>query len=520
MRESESKIDEDQQEGSVRPEIIAVSVVAIVIGIATRFITRSSLWLDEALSVQIASLPLGEISEALKHDGHPPLYYVLLHGWMEVFGTSDLAVRSLSAIIGLATLPLVWFLGRRKGGPTLAWVAVAVVAVSPFAVRYSSETRMYSLVILLVVVGWLLLDDVIDRGATTISRYIGIVIVSTALLYTHYWSLWLLGAVGITALWKIWRADSREQRRPWSGVVISLLVGLLLFIPWIPTMLYQSANTGTPWAKASRPTSAFSITLADNGAGSYGEQALAGALFLLAMILGLFGYAIDRRTTALDLRTRPALRGAAWIAGLAFALGCIVSFASSSAYASRYSAVVFPMLALLAAAGCICFSARWIRFGVVSVFCGVLAIGAVWTATSQRTQIKELADVVSASYEPGDIVVVCPDQLGPASVRVLPKDISVVSYPDYGDGRFVDWVGYEDRNLASSPEEFASKVLTEAGNSKSIYVVWNTSYKTFEGKCEALVAALSANRPPEQLVDSAGNRFFEHAALTRFPAPA
>ena len=99
----------DGDAGAVRPEIIVVAVVAIAIGIVTRFVTRSALWLDEALSVDIARLPISEIPQALKHDGHPPLYYVLLHGWTELFGTGDVAVRALSGVFGLATLILLWF---------------------------------------------------------------------------------------------------------------------------------------------------------------------------------------------------------------------------------------------------------------------------------------------------------------------------------------------------------------------------------------------------------------------------
>ena len=57
------------------------------------------MWLDEALSVNIARLPLGDLHDALKHDGAPPLYYVLLHVWTGVFGTGDVAVRSLSGVV-------------------------------------------------------------------------------------------------------------------------------------------------------------------------------------------------------------------------------------------------------------------------------------------------------------------------------------------------------------------------------------------------------------------------------------
>jgi hypothetical protein len=260
--------------------------------------------------------------------------------------------------------------------------------------------------------------------------------------------------------------------------------------------------------------------LADNGGGAYGEQALVGAMFAVAMVLGLLGIAIDRRTTALDLRTRPSLRGAAWIAALTFTIGCVVSFATSSAFASRYSAVIFPFLALLAAAGCVCFASRWVRFGVVAVFCSFLAVGAFWNVIWQRTELKVIAEAVQASSQEGDIVVFCPDQLGPAGSRVMPTGLTLVSYPMYDDGRFVDWVDYAQRNAASDPEAFAARLLADAGSTRSIYLVWNDSYKTFEGKCGGLLAALAAARPPEQLIGDDGERYFERAALTRFAAPS
>ncbi|MDQ6911086.1 MAG: hypothetical protein M3Z84_09955, partial [Actinomycetota bacterium] len=54
--------------------------LTFVLALALRFVALSHLWLDEALSVNIASLPLGDIPGALRHDGAPPLYYLLLHG--------------------------------------------------------------------------------------------------------------------------------------------------------------------------------------------------------------------------------------------------------------------------------------------------------------------------------------------------------------------------------------------------------------------------------------------------------
>ena len=77
--------------GRIRTAWAFVFVAGIVAaGIILRFSTHSDLWLDEAQTVAIARLPLRDLPAALRHDGAPPLYYVLLHLWMEVFGQGNL----------------------------------------------------------------------------------------------------------------------------------------------------------------------------------------------------------------------------------------------------------------------------------------------------------------------------------------------------------------------------------------------------------------------------------------------
>jgi mannosyltransferase len=138
----------------------ALVVVAVALGVLARLHSPSALWLDEALSLGIARRPVPALFDALRRDGSPPLYYLLLHGWIGVFGTTpdavrrraehaDPAVRALSTLFSLAALPLVWLSGRRLGGRLVADAGLVLLAVSPFAVRYATETRMYALVQLL-----------------------------------------------------------------------------------------------------------------------------------------------------------------------------------------------------------------------------------------------------------------------------------------------------------------------------------------------------------------------------------
>jgi mannosyltransferase len=183
-----------------RPPWLGIATgFVLFLAVVVRFATVSPLWLDEAQTVAIARLPLGDLAEGLRHDGSPPLFYVILHVWMRIFGDGDLAVRFLSGLFSVAALPLMWVAGRRLGGRTVAWSALILLAASPFAVRYATEVRQYSLVVLLVLVGYLAVTELLERPGSRRAR-IATGAVTGALLLTHYWALYLLFVAGLTLL--------------------------------------------------------------------------------------------------------------------------------------------------------------------------------------------------------------------------------------------------------------------------------------------------------------------------------
>ena len=175
--------------------VAVISVAAVVgVGVALRFLTKSDLWLDEALSVNIAQLPIKEIPDALRQDGAPPLFYFLLHFWIKIFGLSDEAVRSFSGLLAVAALPLAYLAGNRLGGQrnqgrSLGLAALVVLASSPFAIRYATEARMYSLIIFLVFWAYLALRRALE--SPSLSRLAVVALVTALLLYTQYWSIYL-----------------------------------------------------------------------------------------------------------------------------------------------------------------------------------------------------------------------------------------------------------------------------------------------------------------------------------------
>ena len=498
--------------------IVAVLGVAILAGIALRFWTRSHLWFDEALSVEIARLPLGDIPDALRRDGHPPLYYFLLHGWMEVFGSGDVAVRALSGVFSVATLPLAWLAGRRLGGRRVGWIAMFVTASSPFAIRYATEARMYALVMFLVLAGYLVLRRALADPSIGVLALV--TTITAALTLTQYWNLYLLAVVGAALLWRSLRASEPADRRRARRVLVAMAVGAALFLTWIGVFLHQLAHTGTPWGNPQFPWVAMPRTLIALAGSDEDGEAFVLAFFLLVLpILAVFGRGIDRRRIELDLHTRTAVRWEAGAAMGALLLGAGLSYVGGTTFEPRYGATFAPLMLLVTAFGITVFVSPRVRI-VMLVFVVALGLaGGLRNGTTERTQAGQVASVIVANARPGDVVAYCPDQVGPAVSRLLRDEPGLVqmTFPHGARPETIDWTDYLENVRSVPPAEFAGKVLDRAGDA-TIWYVSAPGLNHFGQICQVVAAEFLAKRPstPRVFPDDS---IFEFDGLTEFPGP-
>ena len=389
---------------------ITLVVLVVLAGVALRFVTTVDLWLDEALSVHIARLPLSDLQGALEHDGAPPLYYVLLHFWIDVFGTGDVAVRALSGVISVATLPLAYLAGKRIGGRSVGWWSVLILAASPYAVRYGTETRMYALVMFLVLWGYLALRRALE--APRLGRLAVVAVITALLVYSLYWSFYLVAVVGIGLL-VVWRRGSPPTRHAAPRVLLAMVVGGLALLPWLSTLVFQLQHTGTPWGDPITPW--FGVALAFIGfvgGEKHSEAFVTLVPMILLPLLALFGAALDRRRIELDLRTRPAARLETGAAVAILVLGLTVSSIGGTAFDARYAAVMYPLLVLSAAYGLTAFADRRVRLGILAVVVGVMLATSARNVGEERTQAAQSADVIRAQARPRR-----PRRLLPGSAR-------------------------------------------------------------------------------------------------------
>lgn len=498
---------------------LAAAATAIVVGLVLRFVASSELWLDEAQSVAIARGSVPELVAALREDGSPPLYYLLLHGWQLLFGSGNGSVRSLSGLFSVAALPSIWLLGRRlapeRGDAALP--ALLLLATSPFAVRYATETRMYSLVILLTALGGLALLRVLDRPRPL--PVIGLGLASGLLTLTHYWALFLLIAVGLVLL-----AGVALDRRRWASgwALLGMCSGGLLLVPWLPSLLFQLQHTGTPWTEPVNLPSVARVYIDWAGPTTLVGPLLAVALLGLAVI-GAAALPSRGGELRLDLKGRPWGRVLVWLCVGPLVVAYVVGQVAAGGYAARYTAVMFLPFILLAARGIALLPGRFLRSGVlaVAVILGLLSSSEV--AAQPRTAADQIASALTTGAEPGDLVVYCPDQLAPDVKRLFDQQgVGQATYPTFGLGQRVDWVDYASRNEVASGPAFAREASSQY--SGAVWLLWAPGYRTFGRECEQLADTLLIERPDYDEVElfgpeAAGVRLRRHLPVNPLDPP-
>jgi mannosyltransferase len=417
--------------------LLAVSVLLRTTELGAGF------WIDEGLSVGIADRPLGDIPGVLRQDGSPPLYYMLLGVWLEIAGRSEESVHGLSVLFAALCVPVAFWAGWTLFGRRTAWIAALLAAVNPFITQYAQEGRMYALVTLLGMISttcWLQAFTT-DADEPRTWPAIGFAVSLAAMLYTHNWALFFGAATGIAWLVLMRRAGAAERRRLFRTGLLGYGGAVLLYVPWLPTALYQAAHTGAPWSNAP-PLAAFASVPAR----------ILGEVAELAVFL-----AAGAGIVAL-LRLRDA-RGRAVLALLVIAVLTIVlawiGSQLSPAWANRYLAAAVAPFLFLAAAG----FAHAGRLGLV----GLAVVAVLWAidgAPSEKSNVRDVATSIAPSLRPGDLVVATQPEQVPVLDYYLPDGLRFATLTGpVEDTGVTDWRDGVERLRATSAERDLAPLL-------------------------------------------------------------
>jgi mannosyltransferase len=221
--------------------LIAVTAVAFMLRL--RELGSASLGVDEALSVVFAAGPLPDLLRlTVLEDIHPPLHPLLLHLWMALAGTGEVAARLPSVVFGAAIVPAIYLLGeqlermarpdRARAVSLVGIVAAVIAATSAFYVGFSQEARNYTMVTLLgLASSYLLLRALPSSGWRLWSAY---AVAMGAAMYTNYTAGLLLPFHLLFVA-----ATRRSYAGAWRRWALVSLAGLVAYLPWLPFAVSQ-----------------------------------------------------------------------------------------------------------------------------------------------------------------------------------------------------------------------------------------------------------------------------------------
>jgi 4-amino-4-deoxy-L-arabinose transferase-like glycosyltransferase len=174
---------------------------------------------------------LADVIEYSKGD-QPPLFFVTLHGWFQVFPYNEASGKALCALFGVLGTCAMFFLGKEVAGRTAGLASMFITSLTSFHIYYSQELRFYSLLFLLATLSfWAFLRFL--KNPTFLNQYT-FIIISAALLYTHYFALVVVASQAIVFI-----AFAVAEKRPRSFWLRGLFVAFattVLFAPWLPVI--------------------------------------------------------------------------------------------------------------------------------------------------------------------------------------------------------------------------------------------------------------------------------------------
>lgn len=479
----------------------------IIIGAYMRFyhINKESIWLDEGYTIHISANIIDFLSskEKLKtgyFETTPPLYFIVMHYWIKLFGTSEQSIRIPSAIAGIISLYLIYLLGKSLYDRKTGVIAALLLSISTYhVINVCQEARAYAFLNLFTLLSSYFLWKAMENG--TIRNVILYTVFSILLIYTHYYSVFIILAqnIYILIILAFYRQSMKSDYLNWKRWIICLGAIFLSFYPWLGFLIGQVlARKGTLWYEVP--------SLAD----IYQSLLIFANLSLPILIMGCVLAVMAIRPVMMNRdkkkkSDRAILRNISWKDTLwenrQFIL-LSIWFLSVMFVPFFFSIVIFPFynfryvipaslsFYILMACGITSIRNRY-AVTIILIIIIALSIRSVipFYRYPAKEQWKEAVSSIENAAEPGDLVLICHGILVKYCYNYYAKrrDLEVKPYPM----RAVDLTG----NYAIVDENDIPELIEAVENHKYVWLV------------------LSHNQDPKGLMESTIKKNFKILAL-------
>ncbi len=390
----------------------------ISLTIFLRFFTlgSESIWLDEAESIRESHLTIQGIAAS---SNQPPIYFLLLRAWIALFGTSEFAIRSLSAIFGILSIVAIYFTGTTLLNKRVGLISAFLASFAIFVIRHSQDARAYSLLLLLATLSYWFFIELFKTNKTR--YYIAYTTVSILLIYTHFFSLFIVAS---QIMFYIIYIKKYLKSRP--RYLISLAILIISVVPMGLLLKNNISNIGRCnfWINEPSYSEFFSTFISFSGSGS-----MRFVIFAIFVILGIWRViallwktiksskkkpkGLKNKNQNVITEEKPGLGTIPTVVLLLLWLliPLLIPFIESKIaapiYQAKYVIGAYPALVIIVAQGISSFKSKWIIFPILILIVTLSSFGLYkYYKYDNKEQWRETAQFIEANSRPGDLLFV------------------------------------------------------------------------------------------------------------------
>lgn len=351
--------------------------------------------MDEPFTIFFAQADLADIFRMLPGENNPPLYFLLLHFWIKIFGISAVSVRFLPLVFSVVTAIVLFRIGQRFFSVKMGIVAALLFTFSNYQMVFAHEARVYSLFALLTACSMYLFMRMRTQPGS-VKMVLFYTLVNILLVYSHFFGFLVIGTQLFTLL------VLRDYRKTiLKQVLISTLLILISFTPYLSIILSRfaySTATGT-WVSSAVVSDLYTMLW------RYSNAPVPTVLFILLLVCGFIIFQIrqQRKPTTGSPESKLLL---IWFL-VPYLFMFLISF-KIPVFLDRYTVFIsIGYYLVIAMAIESIFRNKWL-FGLISAAAVLLMVFTFTPDIDNKRRFSEVTGKIQKLSTPGTMVIICP----------------------------------------------------------------------------------------------------------------